>query len=93
MEQTNRALSRRLKIKNELGLHARPAAKIAELAKTARSPVWIVKDGEKIDAASVMDILTLACFQGTEILVQIENKADLAVLEGIGALVDGGFGE
>lgn len=86
-------MSRRLSIKNELGLHARPAAKIAELAKTARKPVWIIKDGEKVDASSVIDILTLACFQGTEIVLEIEDPADLHVMEKIGALIEQEFGE
>ena len=82
-----------LRIVNDLGLHARSAAKLAKLAGEARGGVWIMKNGNVADATSMLDILTLACPAGTEITVSIDDQADLNILEQIAALVQSGFGE
>jgi phosphocarrier protein len=86
-------LSRDVVIVNELGLHARSAAKIAALADHSKAAVWINKGSEKADASSIVDILTLACEKGTKITISIENKSDFNILEAIAELVENGFGE
>jgi phosphocarrier protein HPr len=78
---------------NELGLHARSAARIAEIARSSRGNVWVIKDDEKADASSVMDILTLICEKGTKIRITIEDPADNDILNAIVDLVENGFGE
>jgi phosphotransferase system HPr (HPr) family protein len=80
-------------IKNELGLHARSAAQIADIAQNSIANVWIQKDDERADASSIIDILTLACARGTKIAVIIEDLADEKILNAIVDLVDSGFGE
>ena len=87
------SLSKDLIIVNELGMHARSAAKIAGIAITATSGVWIEKDGEQVDAKSVIDILTLACPKGSQITVSISEKIDRDILNKIADLVENGFGE
>ena len=93
MDSIETELSRDLVIVNELGLHARSAAKIAALAGQSNASVWIKKGSEKADASSIMDILTLACEKGTKITISIENKADFNILAAIAELVENGFGE
>ena len=78
---------------NPLGLHARAAAKIAALAKDMKSNIWIIKDGEKADASSVIEILTLACAQGSKITIAIDDQSDLSILNNLVRLVESGFGE
>ncbi len=80
-------------ITNELGLHARAAAKIAKLAMQAEEIIWIIKDSEKVDASSIIDILTLGCSKGTVITFAAGNESDLNVLNDIVMLVEKGFGE
>jgi len=80
-------------IKNELGLHARSAAQIANIARNSIGTVWIQKDDEKADASSILDILTLACPKETNITIIIEDPGDLPILNAIADLVDSGFGE
>ena len=80
-------------IKNELGLHARSAAKIADIAQNSIGSVWLQIDDEKADASSILDILTLACTQDTKIKIIIEDNRDLPILNAIADLVDRGFGE
>jgi len=86
-------LSREVVIVNELGLHARSAAKIAALAQNSKAAVWVQKDAEKADASSIVDVLTLACEKGSKITLIIEDKADRPILEDIVNLVETGFGE
>ena len=93
MSNSESTLSREVTIINELGLHARSAAKIAKLAQPATGSVWIVKGDQKADASSILDILTLACEKGTRITILVENKVDLQILENITELVQSGFEE
>ena len=86
-------LSRATTICNELGLHARSAARIADIAANAAANVWLVKDNRRADASSIVDILTLACEKGTKIKFIIEDPADSGILNALVDLVDRGFGE
>lgn len=87
------AQSRTLRIVNELGLHARSAAKLAKLAGEASGGVWIMKNGHTADATSMLDILTLVCPKDAEITVSIDDETDRNTLERIAALIRSGFGE
>jgi phosphocarrier protein len=91
--ETRRELSKIVVIRNELGLHARSAARIAKLTQNCRSKVWLIKDREKADASSIIDILTLACEKGTTITITIEDPTDLDILNALVKLVETGFEE
>ncbi|MFH2067102.1 MAG: HPr family phosphocarrier protein [Pseudomonadota bacterium] len=93
MDNLIKNLTKRVNIQNELGLHARPAALIAAIAQKANSKVWMIRNEEKVDASSIIDILTLACLKGTEVTLQVEDPSDSDVLERIGKLFQNGFGE
>lgn len=84
---------RDLIIVNELGLHARSAAKLAQVARQAGQRVWLTADGERIDAKQVIDILTLGAAKGSYVRVEIETPADRGVLDAIAQLFKEGFGE
>lgn len=93
MNKEHSNFSKSAMITNELGLHARAAAKIAKLAMQAEEIIWIMKDSEKVDASSIIDMLTLGCSKGTIITVATDNESDLDVLDNIIILVEKGFGE
>jgi phosphocarrier protein len=86
-------IARRTSVKNELGMHARPASKIAQIAETAQSGVWLCTNSIEVDAASIIDILTLGAVKGTKILIKIENQEDSIVLDQIVDFFETGFGE
>ncbi|MBW1989404.1 MAG: HPr family phosphocarrier protein [Deltaproteobacteria bacterium] len=86
-------LQRELLITNELGLHARCAAKIAQAAQKASGRVLLSHNGTEVDATSTLDILTLACTKGSSILLTVSDPADAPVMEEISSLVAEGFGE
>ena len=93
MAKPTEKLTRQIRIINELGLHARPAAKIAELAKTAREKVWLIKDDEKVDASSIIDILSLACLKGTVLTLEVESRSDILIMDKVVELIEDGFKE
>jgi phosphocarrier protein HPr len=93
MDYEIKKLSKCVNIQNEFGLHARPAALIAAIAQKANSKVWMIRNEEKVDASSIIDILTLACQKGKEVTIQIEDSSDMDVLEKIADLFQKGFGE
>jgi len=86
-------LSRDVLIINELGLHARSAAGIAKLAQNASSKVWLIRGKERVDASSVIDILSLACSKGSKITLEIDEESDIDILNEIIELIKNGFGE
>ncbi len=90
MSQT---LSRDAVIINELGLHARSAAGIAKLAQNANSNVWLIRGKERVDASSLIDILSLGCPKGSKITLEINEESDIDILNEIIELVKKGFGE
>jgi len=86
-------LEKELLIVNELGLHARAAAKIAKLAAKAEGFVWLRVGDQISDAKSILDILSLGCHRGTAISIQIEKECDRHILAAISRLVEIGFDE
>jgi len=93
MASKNTEISEDVTVVNDLGMHARSAAKIAEIAKEAGARTWLQRDDERVDARSIIDILTLACGKGSTLTIVIEDPADLDTLNRIVKLVQAGFGE
>ena len=93
MPKLSQTLSKKVTVINELGVHARSAAMIAKIAQNAHAAVWIEKDGERVDATSIIDILTLACSKGTGITIAINDPTDKNILDSIVRMFKEGFGE
>ena len=80
-------------IVNQKGLHARASAKLARLAQTLPTKVYVEHDGETADASSIMDLLMLAAHQGCEVEIWSEGSEANACLDAVSALIMNGFGE
>ena len=93
MPSNSEPLTRVVTIANDLGLHARAAAKLAAVARLAGGAVWLAKGTERIDAKQVIDILALAAAKGDQVKISIETAADLEILDRIAGLFGDGFGE
>lgn len=91
--KNTRIIARQTRVKNELGMHARPASQIAQMAETAQSDVWICANDAKVDATSIIDILTLCAVKGTKVEIEIEAQEDTMVLDQIVDFFEIGFGE
>lgn len=86
-------VERELRIVNRLGLHARAAAKLANIASSFRASIQVEKDGHVADAKSVMGMLLLCGQIGTTIRIRAEGDDAAEAVESIAALVEGRFGE
>jgi phosphotransferase system HPr (HPr) family protein len=69
-----RVATREINILNELGLHARPAAEFARRANAFRSEIWIVKDGKRFSASSLIDILRANLDQGATAVLEAKGR-------------------
>jgi phosphocarrier protein len=80
-------------VRNRLGLHARAAAKLVNVASKFPCEILVSRDGQGANAKSVMGVLLLCGAQGTSL--QVEARGDLAAeaVQAIGALIDDRFGE
>jgi phosphocarrier protein len=83
----------RAKIVNKKGLHARASAKIVEAAARFQSVITVAKDGQSVDARSIMGLMMLAASLGSEIEIDASGPDAEAALTAILALVDAKFGE
>jgi phosphocarrier protein HPr len=85
--------SRSVTVVNQLGMHARAAAKFVHLATRFESRVRVARDGREMDGKSIMGILLLAAARGSTIAISADGADECAALEALVALVEGGFGE
>ena len=86
-------IKKTLTIKNELGLHARSAAMIVRVLERYQSSVFLERDGNEVDARSLLDILTLACPKDSRVVVRADGDDAREAVDSIEKLVDDKFGE
>jgi len=75
------------KIKNKIGIHARPAAQIVKVAAGYRSSIYISKNGNEVNAKSIMGILTLEAGFGSLVTVKCDGDDELDAIEAIEDLI------
>ncbi|MFB8189840.1 phosphoenolpyruvate--protein phosphotransferase [Microbacterium sp. NPDC055988] len=92
-EPAGEELVRRVRVRNPLGIHARPAALIAEASAGADVRLRRLPDGPDASAASLSRLLILGARQGDELELVARGPESDAVLEKLAALFDDGFGE
>jgi phosphocarrier protein HPr len=80
-------------IVNRLGLHARAAAQLVQMANQFQSDITIEKEGVEVNAKSIMGLLMLAAPKGSILKVMISGKDAEQALLTIGELINDGFGE
>ena len=82
-----------VEIINKRGLHARASAKFVKLAATFDAEVKVSKDGQCVDARSIMGLMMLAAGPGSAIDIQAEGDEAKAAVEALAALVAARFDE
>lgn len=80
-------------IVNRLGLHARPSARLTQVASQYASEVWLTRNGRRVNAKSIMGVMMLAAGKGSTIGIQTDGRDAQAALDALVALVNSGFGE
>lgn len=90
---TGRILLRELKIVNQLGLHARPAALFVKTASRFESDITVAKDGNTVSGKSIMGLMTLEAGLGSVLTVTAEGVDAEESLNELQNLVDSKFFE
>ena len=78
---------------NKLGLHARASAKLTKLAGSFPCEVWMERSGRRINAKSIMGVMTLAAGMGAEVLVETQGEREDEAMQALLALIADKFGE
>jgi phosphotransferase system HPr (HPr) family protein len=78
---------------NQLGLHARAAAKFVHLATKYVSHIKVSRDAREMDGKSIMGLLLLAAARGTSITITASGDDEADAIAALSALVESGFGE
>ena len=86
-------ISESVTVVNQLGMHARAAAKFVHLATRFEARVRVSRDRREMDGKSIMGILLLAAARGTTITISADGPDERDAVEALAQLVASGFGE
>ncbi|MBP6058059.1 MAG: HPr family phosphocarrier protein [Nitrosomonas sp.] len=84
---------REVEIVNKLGLHARASAKLTKLASQFKCEVWVTRNNRRVNAKSIMGVMTLAANKGSRIQIETTGDDEIAAMTALVALVEDYFGE
>jgi phosphocarrier protein HPr len=80
-------------IVNKLGLHARAAAKLTEVAGGFAADVWLSRNGRRVNAKSIMGVMMLAAGKGSRVLIEADGEDADAAVSALTRLIAERFGE
>ena len=80
-------------VKNEVGLHARPATYFIQKANEFKCGIWVEKDERRVNAKSLLGVLSLGIVGGTNIRIIADGSDEEAAVDGLVNLVQSGFAE
>lgn len=86
-------ISREVTIKNNVGLHARPATFFIQKANSYKSSIWVEKDDRRVNAKSLLGVLSLGIVKGMTINMIADGADENEALAGLAELIDTGFSE
>ena len=82
-----------IKVINRAGIHARPSALLVQTTKNFKSNIYMEKGADRINAKSIMGIITLGAAYGTELKIIAEGEDETAALEAVVKLFESKFEE
>ena len=80
-------------VKNQVGLHARPATFFIQKANEFKSSVWVEKDERRVNAKSLLGVLSLGIVGGTTIRIMADGSDEEQAVDALVELVESGFAE
>ena len=86
-------ISKDIVVQNQVGLHARPATIFIQKANEFTSGIWISKDDRKVNAKSLLGVLSLGVTRGTSITVIADGADEEAAVNELANLVESNFAE
>ena len=86
-------MTREVTITNTIGLHARPATFFIQKANAYKSSIWVEKEDRKVNAKSLLGVLSLGIAQGMTIKLIADGSDENEALDGLETLIHTGFQE
>lgn len=86
-------ISREVTITNSIGLHARPATFFIQKANSYKSSIWVEKDDRRVNAKSLLGVLSLGIAQGMTVTLIADGQDEETALDGLMELIQTGFVE
>lgn len=84
-------ISREITVLNEVGLHARPATFFIQKANEFKSLITIAKDERKVNAKSLLGVLSLGITKGTKVILSAEGSDEQEAIDELDALIMSNF--
>ena len=82
-----------VEVQNKVGLHARPATFFIQKANEYKSSIWVEKEERRVNAKSLLGVLSLGIVGGTSIKVIADGADEQEAVDGLVRLVESGFSE
>ena len=86
-------ISKAIVVQNPVGLHARPATFFIQKSNEFKSSIWVEKDARKVNAKSLLGVLSLGITKGTEVTVHADGADEKEAVIALEALVQSDFSE
>ena len=86
-------ISKEVVINNQVGLHARPATFFIQKANEFKSSIWVEKEERRVNAKSLLGVLSLGIAKGMTITLIADGMDENAAVNGLAELIDSGFEE
>jgi len=86
-------LSKTITVQNQVGLHARPATFFIQKSNEFKSSIWIEKDERKVNAKSLLGVLSLGITKGTEIKIVTDGVDEEEAINALVELIDSNFSD
>ena len=86
-------ISKEVVISNQVGLHARPATFFIQKANEYKASIWVEKDDRRVNAKSLLGVLSLGIVKGTAITIIADGTDEEEAVEALSALIASDFAE
>ena len=86
-------ITKEVVIKNQVGLHARPATFFIQKANEFKSSIWVEKEDRRVNAKSLLGVLSLGITKGSSIVISAEGPDEEEAVNALCALIESNFGE
>ena len=86
-------ISKTVVVKNQVGLHARPATFFIQKSNEFKSSIWVEKEERRVNAKSLLGVLSLGITKGTEITIITDGTDEKEAIEALESLVESNFSD
>jgi phosphocarrier protein HPr len=86
-------IAKEVVINNQVGLHARPATFFIQKANEFKSSIWVEKDERRVNAKSLLGVLSLGIIKGTAVTIIADGADEEAAISTLAELIDSDFSE